>query len=58
MPRKSAAVCDGEERDAVEIDFGKAWLFTKREIRRQMSGFVRGEADGGTCQERRSPLPF
>jgi hypothetical protein len=58
MPRETAAVCDGEERDTVEINFAEARLFTKRQISNQMSGFVRGEACDGTCKERSNALPF
>ena len=58
MPRQTAAVGDREKRDTVEINFAKARLFTKREIGNQMSGFVRGQPDDGTCQERSNALPF
>ena len=58
MPRETAAVCDGEERDTVKINFAEARLFTKCQIRNQMSGFVRGEAYDGSSQERSNPLPF
>jgi hypothetical protein len=58
MPRQTAAVCDGEKRDTVEINFAKARLFTKREIGDQMSRFVRGKPGNGTCQERSNAASF
>ena len=58
MPREAAAVCDGEERDTVEVNFANARLFTKGQISNQMSGFMRREAYDGTSQERSNALPF
>jgi hypothetical protein len=58
MPRQTAAVCDGEERDAMEIDFGESGPFTKNKARHHVASFVRGKAYGSTCQERRNTLSF
>ena len=58
MPREAAAVCDGEERNAVKIYFAEPRLFTKGEIRDHMSSFMGGEPYDGTCQERSKALPF
>jgi hypothetical protein len=58
MRRETAAVCDGEKRDTVEINLAKARLFSKRQISHQMSGFVCGEAYDGACKERSNALPF